>query len=497
MSSSGSSRSSSRSRRTERRAEPVVDQGPPVDPKERTIVWLLAGAVASAAWMIGGMRPPGLIAACVFSGLAFLWALLPRSFFPDYQPLKRLVRFPIFWLGLVFLLWGVLHTINPSSRAEVDFQRSLWFMRTVEPVAWLPSGVDAPFARMNGWRMLMIHGSAWLAVCAAWVGLTRRRSSRLLLTALVLNAAVIALVGIAQRLAGNGKVLWFIERPGGADFFGSFFYRNHAGAYLNLAAAAALALGFWHAQRAERTGARSSPAVIFGLIAGVLLIAAVMTFSRGAALVASLTLVAVAILFIVGQLRRRRSGLLVVVAGVLALLAGYGAQTLGAGRALERFNDFAGARVEIASGARAKAAQATWDMAQDRLWTGWGPGAFQYHFPKYQKAYPEIYGSTWESRIFWEYAHSDPVQLLAEFGLVGFSLLVAGGAYWAYRLIRLRFWRSPWLLCLVGGGVLLFVHANFDFHFYNPAILIAWCLLWALGVQWREFEVRSARGARG
>ena len=46
------------------------------------------------------MRPPGLIAACVFTGLAFLWSLLPRSFFPDYQPLRRLVRFPIFWLGL-------------------------------------------------------------------------------------------------------------------------------------------------------------------------------------------------------------------------------------------------------------------------------------------------------------------------------------------------------------------------------------------------------------
>ena len=66
--------------------------------------------------------------------------------------------------------------------------------------------------------------------------------------------------------------------------------------------------------------------------------------------------------------------------------------------------------IPAAPACRAQVAQATWDMAQDRLWTGWGPGAFQYHFPKYQKAYPEIYGSTWESRKFWAYAHSDPVQ---------------------------------------------------------------------------------------
>lgn len=441
--------------------------------------------------MIGGVRPPGLIVACAFSALAFVWALLPRSFFPDYQPWRRLRRFPIFWLGLAFLLWGLVHTLNPSSRAQVDFQRGLWFMYQVEPLAWLPSGVDAPFARMNGWRMLMIHGAAWLAACAAWVGLTRRRSSRVLLTALVLNAVVIALVGLAQRVGGNGKVLWFITRPAGADFFGSFFYVNHAGAFLNFSAAGSFALGFWHAQRAERMGDRSSPAVIFGLLGGLLLIAALMTFSRGAALVASLTLVAVALLFIVVQLWRRRSGLLVGAAVLLALLAGYGAQILGAGRTLDRFKDFAGTRMEITSGARAMAAQATWDMARDKLWTGWGPGAFQYHFPKYQKAYPEIYGSTWESRLFWEHAHSDPVQLLAEFGLVGFGLLVAGGGWWAYRLVCVRFWRSPWLLCLVGGGVFLFIHANFDFHFYNPAILIAWCLVWPIAVQWREFEVRG------
>ena len=235
---------------------------------------------------------------------------------------------------------------------------------------------------------------------------------------------------------------------------------------------------------------------MFGLIGGLTLVAVALSHSRGALIIAALTAI-LAVALLVG-VRRKLSGFIptVLFASLLALLGLLGAEKLGAGTTLERFSNLSARRIELTSGARARVASATWDMAQDRLWTGWGPGAFQYHFPKYQKAYPEIYGSTWESRLFWEYAHSDPVQLLAENGVIGFSLLLAGGAFWAYRLMRVRFWRSPWLLCLVGGGVLLFLHANFDFHLYNPAILITWCLLWPLGVQWREFEVSSARGAR-
>jgi len=479
-----SSRSSARSKRKERRPEPVVDSGPPVDPKERTIVWLLASAVVASVWILGGMRPVGLAAPAILVILAFTVALLPRSFFPEYQPIKRLRRFPIFWLGLAFLAWGSIHALNPSSRAEVDFERSLWFIHNLDAISWLPSGVEAPFSRMNGWRMLLIHGTAWLACCAAWIGLTRRRSSRTLLTLIVINGAVVALVCVAQRIAGNGKLLWFISLTSRPDFFGPITYRNHAGALLNIVLASSWSLAFWHAARSDRRSLRSSPAAMFGLIGGLTLVAVALSHSRGALIIAALTAI-LAVALLVG-VRRKLSGFIptVLFASLLALLGLLGAEKLGAGTTLERFSNLSARRIELTSGARARVASATWDMAQDRLWTGWGPGAFQYHFPK------------WESRLFWEYAHSDPVQLLAENGVIGFSLLLAGGAFWAYRLMRVRFWRSPWLLCLVGGGVLLFLHANFDFHLYNPAILITWCLLWPLGVQWREFEVSSARGAR-
>jgi hypothetical protein len=84
---------------------------------------------------------------------------------------RRLVRFPLFWLGLVYLGFVTCQALNP---AAVLVSTPLWWrLDFVEPIAWLPSGVDAPFARMNAWRVLVIHGAAWLAVCAAWTGLTR------------------------------------------------------------------------------------------------------------------------------------------------------------------------------------------------------------------------------------------------------------------------------------------------------------------------------------
>jgi len=471
-----------------------------LDPFEAALAVVLGTQVVLVSWLVGGMRPPGQVVGLALGAVALGLALLPRPKSPDHRPARRLIRFPIFWLGLFVLGWELVQTLNPAWRYVLDAQSRYWWMQRIDHLTWLPAGVDTPFARMNGWRTLMIHGMAWLAVCAAWAGLTRRRSCRWVLTAIAINGAALAMLGIAQRLSDRPQSLWFAARAAN-DFFATFVYRNHAGAFLNLALAASAALAFWHLVRAERHFKRSSPAIVFVFLAVVTAVGVLLSTSRGA-----ITLTIVFALFTAALFFRRhflagaRPGMLLLVL-VIVGFAGYSAYSLVSPSTVRRFERWWDQGEDLGSwSARRQATQATWEMAQARIWTGWGAGSYRHLFPQYQQKYPEIYyvrpptaDRPGRGRLFWEYAHNDHVQLLAELGMIGCLPFVLGGLFWARRLWRARFWRSSWLLCLVVAGGLTLIHAWFDFPLHNPAILLAWCLLWPVGVRWREAEGAALR----
>jgi O-antigen ligase len=116
---------------------------------------------------------------------------------------------------------------------------------------------------------------------------------------------------------------------------------------------------------------------------------------------------------------------------------------------------------------------------------GWGAGSFRFIFPIYQSHYPAIYSDPTEW-LYWEHAHDDYAEFLAEFGIVGTTLLALGGICYLARLARLRFWRDPLSLLLFAGCCVTLLHCLGDFNFYNPAILITWCAFWPALVRWNE-----------
>ncbi|MBI2496992.1 MAG: hypothetical protein HYV75_03385 [Opitutae bacterium] len=117
----------------------------------------------------------------------------PRATSYRLSPLPRLLKFPLFWIGLALLGYIVLQALNPSWVWERN--ATTWWLRRVNDIPWLPTSIDTPFERFNLWRQFIIYASAWLTVCTVWVGFTRRRSLQLLLTILVINATVLAGVG--------------------------------------------------------------------------------------------------------------------------------------------------------------------------------------------------------------------------------------------------------------------------------------------------------------
>jgi hypothetical protein len=365
-----------------------------------------------------------------------------------------------------------------------------WWLVPVSHIPWLPTGVDAPFFRSNPWRALIIDASLWLLVCSVWAGFLRRRSWRALFSLVAGNGVLVAALGFLEQLSGSDRIFWSYL-PSNPSFAASFIYRNHAGAYFNLVVSIAAGLAWWHSRRAKRGLEGPGPTVIFTFFAFVAGVMVVFSFSR-----ASIGLLLAFITLMGGSLGIRlfgRRGLMGKRAEFLALLLPFAAGLgviLVAVRTQTVWERFADLAADPASPDRSRVLvrQATDEMGGDRRLFGWGAGCFRYGFPLYAQKYPEIYYSGAEGRRYWEHAHDDLLEFPVELGVAGMLPLAAMLGWGIWLLVRHRFWRHPFSLCAVFGGLLLVLHAWVDFVFQNPAVLLTWGVLMIGAIRWAELE---------
>jgi len=470
-----------------------------------TLLLVIAGAnLCFMPWALGTMQVWSQFVSLGLSAAAFAIALTNRHYRGDLAPQgnfklimwPKLVRFPLFWLGLLLLGYILLQALNPA--AVYVRQGADWWLVPVVHIEWLPAGLTTPFADMNAWRVLVIYGSAWLLTCALWMGVTRRTAVQTLFTVIVANGALLALVGILQKVTHAENVLWFTPFPSGYAF-ATIIYKNHAGAYLNLVLMLCTGLLYWHFSRAERRMERNSPAPVFAFLGVVLGLAVFLTNSRAATILLMVFTLIAFIGFIVRCTVYRTEGrspwVMISLCAIFALFIGLGSYLLNTDAAFGQLGKlWSDGKTDNSVSSRTLARTATWDMAQDQLVTGWGAGSFRHAFPTYQKNYPEIYIASWNPniRLRWEYAHNDYVQLLAELGLIGAGLLLAMLACGVRHLIRHRIWQRPHFMFIVLALLITAAHAWVDFQFHNPAILVLWCASAALVGRWTEFETRNS-----
>lgn len=472
---------------------------PEMHPQERwTLVWL-ALHLCFLPWALGAMH---LWSQCVSLGLAiigFTSAAMPRIYGEVHTggepvrvvPLQRLRRFPLFWIGLLILLYVGIQGANPAWSYKAN--TAYWWIEPVAHIGWLPAGMAVPFETAGPWRALIILTSLWLTLCTLWVGFMRRVTFRLLFTILVANAAILALFGLVQQLTHAKGIFWVIKSSS-ASFVATFIYRNHAGAFLNILVALGAGLAWWHYTRANRRFEKSSPAGVFTFLAMVIGVMALFTLSRGTALTLLVFAVIAGGTFFVMQLRQpahQRSRF--VILGMIILLTGFlgvGFYSLKAENIWKRFSTLLVDPVASAHD-RTQAHVAAVEMFRASPAFGWGAGCFRYGFPEYVRKQPEIYYSgrvTRTQRKLWEHAHNDFLEYPIEFGFAGSLLFLAGLGWIAWRLLRNRFWTNPMTLPLVLGLGLTTVHAWGDFVFQNPAILITWAVLCVASIRWTEVD---------
>jgi O-antigen ligase len=297
---------------------------------------------------------------------------------------------------------------------------------------------------------------------------------RRLMWVIAVNAGLLGLESMLQRMTGSTKLLFLVQprvNPGGESQFGPYAYRANAASYFNLVWP--VCVGFWWTL-ARGDGFRKLRPYILLLCAIVAAACPTISTSRGGALI-SAGLGAVALVFLLvaefvfskGKLGARwfrpSLMLLICVIGTLALAYALGGKALGP--RMEEFGAGFTGREEMYERAR--------PMAEDYPIFGTGPGTFEAVFQLYR-----ISTSTyWPAQL-----HNDWLETRITFGWFGSALIAS-----AFILVLARWFagggihgprRFTGLLWIAMLGIL--VHARWDFPFQIYSILHLFIILCAI-----------------
>lgn len=308
---------------------------------------------------------------------------------------------------------------------------------------------------------------------------TSRRRVKLMLIFFTLLGSVEAFYGILAYVGRGHFVLWY---PGiaGNSVSGTYVNRNHFAGLMEITIPAAIGLllarssiGYGRGWReALRRGMdfvlKDTGWVSFCLL--IMFTALILSSSRGgvAALVFSVGLVtALAVLF------RGRGAAESRVPFRLGVLAIVGVAWLGAGGIVEKLENvgFANNRGDIR--------EALYAMVTDFWLTGSGAGTFQWVFPGYKT---EALGGG-----YYEHAHNDFLELLAEQGAIGFALAGAAICIVMFKIVSAYFRRNDPLMrgalfFAFCGATSLLVHGLVDFNLTIPANAALFFVLLGVGL---------------
>jgi len=486
---------------------PSRSASPPLSKRELALASVAGLTLAFTAWGLGGMPIWSFHVLVAGGGLTLLLALLPLPWLDSSSrgvgpsPLRRLLTWPVFYLSLAFLIYLFIGALNPFG-TKVQGEAGWWVEAIEAPFGLnLPGSIRADYASMNAWRSFLGFAGSFALVWGLWAGLTRRKTTLAVLWCFLLSGAAMSFVAMLQHFMEADKVLWHFQSSN-ENFWGSFFYRNHGAAFLNWVLVAAGFLFFYHARKAVRRAQSGGPHFLCFMIFAAVASSVGLALSRGGILFASvLSLAFLAGVGVVALRSFTRAGpklaaiipLVVLVVGAFTLVRYIDLDAIDA-----RFGDIEATLQNADKDARVLASRATWDMAQDRLWLGWGAGSFRHVFPIYQQHYPKIFykfyhrgKQEWVGRTIYKYAHNDLLQFLAEFGIIGSTFLWLSILGLAGSLLR-RIDQAPLAaLFLLVGLAAAIAHAFIEFTFSNPAYWFAFLAFLTLAAKLLSLE--SAR----
>lgn len=330
--------------------------------------------------------------------------------------------------------------------------------------------------------MMSVFIAASVAVRDRWVQIA-------ILGIAAINGAAFALFGLVQQLTFNGDLYWSVPLRFGGKPFAAFVNRNHAGGYLNMCTAAALALAYYaftrhqieydgagpddYAQPLAEGGTLNSGfngflANLDGASLMAIAIAACATIgttcsaSRGALLALFCAAALTAFLS-----ARARGGIGLAVGGVaLFAVCIVVATWLGSTDVLaERWGDTINQLQGRSTNSRIDHWQDVTRVCKEYWLTGTGLGTYRFAYRPYESQI----GTGW-----YMHAENQFLEALVEMGWLGLALIVVAIFLVLISAMRLMRTRGDTLGFGVGmAGLFMItsqaVHAGFDFGLYMPA----------------------------
>ncbi len=308
------------------------------------------------------------------------------------------------------------------------------------------------------------------------------------------------LYGFIQTYLHYDKIWWFSKIYYKGYITGTFINRNHFAFFM--AILMVLSISYFGIISSKRGGSVSIRKVSFRakvlsfasieqdvskkilLAFGCVLLGVFLIFSasRGGIVAAGGGVLAVGVYSLFAKTHRRQG---FVIIGVFLVMLFY-AYHIGLESPVERFEE-----IQSSLEVRSRYAQKAMELVHDFPLAGVGVGNFQHAYPRYQ--------AVEDSRAYIRYAHNDWAQFLAEAGVVGFVLLLAGVAVIVFGI--LRDWRRRHDPHAVGLGflpvavlVVMGVHSFFDFNLHIPANVLVMLAIMAIGCAALRLNWRRGHG---
>jgi O-antigen ligase/tetratricopeptide (TPR) repeat protein len=458
----------------------------------------LAGCVFVVPLLMGGRHPFGqLVLVVLAAATALAWAA--RQCFH-----LRAAWRPV-WPALLLLAGALLLVLQVTPLPAAALERAAPHTAEILPL-WTAD--SDPAAQLGQWQTVSLtpaatrSGLVLLAAYGLLFVVTVQRIGRVgdverLLRWCALSALCMALFGLLQLATSNGKFFWVYEHPFSRTserVKGSFTNANHFAHFL------ALGIGplIWWLQDASRSVAGTvsrrpreeqsflRTALVLGL--GIVLLAALLSLSRGGAVALLSAAVVCTLVYYRASALGARFALML---GAVAVLLAGGLEFYGYDRVSRRLSDLSSGSLEQLdrAGGRRMIWTAVAAAIPDYRLLGSGAGSHREVYPMYLDE-PDAEGH--------EFTHTENcyLQVALETGAAGLALVLAGigwCGWWCVAALRRGTDRRVRLCAgaIAASLTAAVVHAAVDFVWYVPALMAVVAILAAAALRLKQIAATS------